>query len=42
MQKLIYISALSCLFAGIQSANLATLVLTFLVAYVLIEAADTM
>jgi hypothetical protein len=42
MQKLMYLAALACLFAGIQSANFATFLLASLMAYVFLEAADTL
>lgn len=42
MQKLMYLAAMSCMFMGIQSGNFATFTLLFSMAYIFIEAADTM
>nr|DAX24941.1 MAG TPA: hypothetical protein [Caudoviricetes sp.] len=40
MQRLMYLSALGCMFAGIQSGNFVTFLLSSLIAYVLMDAAD--
>lgn len=37
-----YLSALGCMFGGIQSGNFVTFLLAALVAYVFMEAADAM
>lgn len=42
MQKMMYIAALSCLFAAMQSGNFLAMIMAALFAYVLIEAAFTM
>lgn len=42
MQKMMYIAALSCLFAAMQSGNFLAMMMAALFAYVLIEAAFTM
>lgn len=42
MQKMMYIAALGCLFAAMQSGNFLAMIMTALFAYVLIEAAFTM
>jgi len=40
MQRLMYLSALGCMFAGIQSGNFVTFLLSSLIAYVFMDAAD--
>lgn len=42
MQKMMYIAALSCLFAAMRSGNFLYMMIAALFAYVLIEAAFTM
>jgi hypothetical protein len=42
MQKMMYIAALGCLFAAMQSGNFIAFIMAALFAYVLIEAAFTM
>lgn len=42
MQKMMYIAALGCLFAAMQSGNFIAFITAALFAYVLIEAAFTM
>ena len=42
MRKLMIIAALVCLFAGMQSGNFVTFLLAALIAYVFIEAAESM
>lgn len=42
MQTMMYLSVLGCMFAGIQSGNFVTFLLTSLAAYVFMEAADAM
>lgn len=42
MQKMMYIAALGCLFAAMQSGNFLAMIMAALFAYVLIEAAFTM
>ena len=42
MQKMMYIAALGCLFAAMQSGNFLVMIMAALFAYVLIEAAFTM
>lgn len=42
MQKMMYIAALGCLFAAMQSGNFLTMMMAALFAYVLIEAAFSM
>lgn len=42
MQKMMYIAALGCLFAAMQSGNFIYMIMTALFAYVLIEAAFIM
>lgn len=41
MQKLMYLTAMASLFIGIQSGNFVTFSLFSLMAYVFIEAAET-
>lgn len=42
MQKMMYIAAIGCLFAAMQSGNFLYMIMTALFAYVLIEAAFAM
>lgn len=42
MQKMMYIAALGCLFAAMQSGNFLAMIMAALFAYVLIEAAYIM
>lgn len=42
MQKLLYIIALGLFFGGMQSGNFIAFIMAALVAYVLIEAAESM
>ena len=42
MQKMMYIAALGCLFAAMQSGNFLVMIMAALFDYVLIEAAYTM
>lgn len=42
MQTMMYLSALGCMFAGMQSGNFVTFLLASLIAYVFMEAADAM
>lgn len=42
MQKLLYIVALGLFFGGMQSGNFTTFIMAALMAYVLIEAAESM
>lgn len=42
MQKMMYIAALGCLFAAMQSGNFIVMIMAALFAYVLIEATYSM
>lgn len=41
MRKLMYLAAMASLFVGMQSGNFVTFILSSLMAYVLIEASET-